>query len=111
LVQATYTDALKTVAAGSTALVINLSATSTMANAGGYIKITSGTLVNTVRTIRSVVGVAVTLSSPLPSVPATGVTLQVVKGCDKTRTTCNAFGNIAKYGGFPDTPKPESTQV
>ena len=34
--------------------------------------------------------------------------LNVIRGCDKTRGTCSSiFSNIARFGGFPDAPKPE----
>lgn len=105
---ATYTSTLIT-AAGSTASVINISSTSTNAVAGGFLKLISGTMNGLARSIRSVVGTTITLTSPFPAAPATSTLIEVVKGCDKTRTTCATFSNIARFGGFPDTPKPEAT--
>jgi uncharacterized phage protein (TIGR02218 family) len=108
LTAATWTDSAKTVAAGTTASVIQLNASSTTANVGGYVRVTSGTLNGTYRTIKAVAGAAVTLNMPLPSIPATGVTLSIVKGCDKTRVACRAFSNIQNYGGYPDAPRADS---
>jgi uncharacterized phage protein (TIGR02218 family) len=100
----------RTVAAGSTTTVVKLSASSTNANVGGYLHFTSGALSGVYRTIKAVSGVDVTVNLALPSVPATGVSLDVVKGCDKTRTACRTFSNIARFGGFPDAPKPEAVK-
>jgi uncharacterized phage protein (TIGR02218 family) len=108
LTAATWTDTAKTVAAGTTAGVIQLNASSTTANVGGYVRVTSGTLNGTYRTIKAVAGAAVTLNMPLPNIPTTGVTLSIVKGCDKTRAACRAFSNIQNYGGYPDAPRADS---
>jgi uncharacterized phage protein (TIGR02218 family) len=105
--KATWTHS-RTVASGSTTTLVKLSSSSTNANAGGWLEFTSGALSGTKMTILSVSGVDCTLAVPLPSAPVTGVGVNVVKGCDHTRTACNAFSNIARFGGFPDSPPPES---
>jgi uncharacterized phage protein (TIGR02218 family) len=107
LAAASFTHA-RTVAAGSNTSIVCLSSASTNANVGGYLQFTSGVLTGVLRTITGVSGIDITLNMPLPSIPVIGVGVNVVKGCDKTRTACRTFSNIAKYGGFPDTPKPES---
>jgi hypothetical protein len=51
----------------------------------------------------------VTLHVALPSAPATGDALQVIRGCDQTRSTCKlVFINLLRFGGFPDAPKGEA---
>ncbi len=103
---ATYTDTTPHTEASSTTRVVTLSASSSMANAGAILTLTSGPLSGTRRVVRSVDGAALTLASALPSAPAHGVTVSILKGCDKTRTSCRGYSNIAKFGGFPDLPKP-----
>jgi len=106
LTEATFSSSGLTVAAGSTAKVVKLSATSAFATVGGYVLV-SGLR----RTVQSVSGVDLTLSVALPGVPTTGGSIVVSKGCDKTRNTgCRSFGtapagNIARFGGSPDMPK------
>jgi uncharacterized phage protein (TIGR02218 family) len=95
----------RTVAAGSTASVIKLSATSTFALAGSLLVIASGDLTGQARVIRAVSGVDVTLDVPLAAVPATGVSVTVTRVCDKRVTTCTSvFANQARNGGFPYAP-------
>lgn len=101
-----FTDATKTVAAGSTAQVIQLSSASTRAVPSSIITITSGALNGTQAVIASVAGVACTLTEPLTAAPAVGVTLSILRGCDKTRATCSSvFSNMLRFGGFPDVPQ------
>lgn len=47
---------------------------------------------------------AVALWIDLPEVPAIGDTLNLKRGCDKTRTACMAYGNMINFRGFPDVP-------
>lgn len=89
----------RTVAAGSTATVINLSSSSTRAEVGGRIVIGGVS-----RMVRAVSGVAVTVMVAFPSVPSGTVT--VYPGCDKLRPTCrDKWANLINFGGFPDVPK------
>jgi uncharacterized phage protein (TIGR02218 family) len=44
------------------------------------------------------------LRTPLPFDVAPGDSFTVYPGCDKTRATCTAYGNIANFGGFPYIP-------
>ena len=47
----------------------------------------------------------VTLWTPLPAPPATGVTVTLVAGCDKHFATCRAkFANSVNFRGFPHIP-------
>lgn len=93
----------RTVAAGSTATVVNLSASSTYAEAGGRIVIGGVS-----RMVRSVNGVAVTVMVAFPATPATEAAVTVYPGCDKLRTTCGTkYSNLLRFGGLPDTPKSE----
>jgi uncharacterized phage protein (TIGR02218 family) len=105
--EAAWTHA-RTAASGTTASVVKLSSSSTNATVGGRLTVTSGTYSGQTRTIKAVSGVDVTLAIPLPGAPATGAGLSVAKGCDKTRAACRGFSNIARFGGFPDTPKASS---
>jgi hypothetical protein len=89
----------QTTGTGCTTSVINL-LNVTGANVGGTLTIAGET-----RTIASISGLAVTLSNPLPTAPAQGVTATLVQACDKRRTTCHdRFNNLARFGGFPDLP-------
>jgi uncharacterized phage protein (TIGR02218 family) len=105
--KASWTNA-RTVAAGSSTTMVKLSSTTTMAIPGSWLEFTSGNLSGTKATILSVSVADCTLAVPLLAVPDTGSNVSVVKGCPKTRTACNAFSNIANFGGFPDSPPPES---
>lgn len=41
----------------------------------------------------------------LPEAPAVGDTLELRRGCDKTRATCrDTFDNVLNFRGFPDVP-------
>lgn len=103
-----FTDATKTVAAGSTTKSIVLSAVSAMAVPGSIITLTAGALAGTKCVAASVSGTTVTLTDALASVPAVGVGLSILRGCDHKRDTCSSiFGNMLRYGGFPDTPVPK----
>lgn len=44
------------------------------------------------------------LLAPLPEAPQVGDTLTLTQGCERIRTACMAFNNIANFGGFPDVP-------
>lgn len=47
----------------------------------------------------------VALWTDLPEAPAVGDTLELRRGCDKTRTTCrDTFDNVINFRGFPDVP-------
>lgn len=101
-----FTDATKTVAAGTTTQVIQLSSASTMAVAGSIITVTGGALSGTKVLVASASGAACTLAAPTSSVLATGVTLSILRGCDQTRATCaGVFSNMLRFGGFPDAPQ------
>jgi uncharacterized phage protein (TIGR02218 family) len=99
----------KTAAAGSTVNVLNLNTASTYASPGSRIVIMTGTYAGTARMVRSVSGAALTLTQPLPGVPAVSDGVNVYRACDKTRATCSSsFNNLIVFGGFPDAPKGEA---
>lgn len=76
----------------------------------GVITFTSGPLMGTTRTIKAWDGTTLTLSFPLPSLPA-GCGFTLVPGCDKTLATCKAkFNNVARFRGCPFVPKPEAVR-
>lgn len=105
---ATYTHA-RTVAAGSTVGAVVLSSASTMAVPASRVVFTSGALAGITRMVRSVSGATLTLAVALPSVPVTGAGLSVIRGCDKTLTTCGTvFANKQRFGGFPFVPASRS---
>lgn len=61
------------------------------------------------RTIRQVIGGVCYQLKPWLSPVAVGDTFQLLPGCDHTVATCNtAFQNLARYGGFPYIPPPET---
>lgn len=108
---ATFTDT-RTVAAGSTRKVINLSASSTRANVDGWIEFTSGALAGTTATIGLTAGVpptSVELYISLPRAPAVGDGIKVIRGCNKHPADCDVFGRRLVYGGMPGMPAEEST--
>jgi hypothetical protein len=110
LAAASWKDATKTVAAGSTASVVNINSAAAYATPGAVLQVTNaGALLNLKRTIQSVSTTALTLSVPFPSAPSPTWTVEIYKACDKTRTACRAFSNIARFGGFPDIPLPKAT--
>jgi uncharacterized phage protein (TIGR02218 family) len=49
-------------------------------------------------------GAQITLALPMFSDIAVGDTADIVAGCAKTRTACEAFSNIVNFRGFPDLP-------
>lgn len=74
----------------------------------GVMTMTSGDNDNVSRTVVKWDGAAAfTLLAPFPYDIAPGDTFSVTAGCNKTTATCNAFGNISNFGGFPYIPQPE----
>lgn len=75
----------------------------------GVITFTSGANYGLKRTVKSYDGAGgFTFALPLPVAPATGDTISVFAGCDKTLETCRAkFANDGKFRGFPWIPTPE----
>lgn len=49
-----------------------------------------------------------TLIRPMPFAIAAGDTFTAGPGCNKTKPSCTAFGNLANYGGQPYIPAPET---
>lgn len=81
----------------------------------GYVSFNGGQnsgLKATVKTQSYASGVlTVQLLKPLPFPVATGDTLVLVPGCDKTMGTClNAFNNLIHFGGQPFVPNAEVAQ-
>jgi uncharacterized phage protein (TIGR02218 family) len=107
LVDTSFRDAQATVA-GSTTTMVSASSPSARAYPGSRLTFWSGPLSGTSYTIVST-GSA-TQFNVFPAMPsAPGIALiYIFNGCDKTRATCSGtFSNIARFGGFPDAPKPE----
>lgn len=76
----------------------------------GVIQFTSGPLAGVTRNIKAWDGSTLTLSLPLPGLPA-GCGFTVVPGCDKTKATCQVkFQNLARFRGCPYVPKPEAVR-
>lgn len=75
----------------------------------GQLVVTSGNNNTFRRTVKSWDG-AFTLSmlNPFPFQFQPGDTFTAYPGCNKVSTTCEAFGNLANYGGQPLIPPPES---
>lgn len=99
----------RTVAAGSTKLVVNV----TVAPPAGitavwWIEGTSGANIGQRRQISSVSGSAITLDAPLPYLPVAGDGISIVKGCERNRTACIGFSNLARFQGYADAPTKEA---
>jgi uncharacterized phage protein (TIGR02218 family) len=76
----------------------------------GKITMTSGANAGITRPVRSWNGAnQIALSYPFPVAPAAADTFDIARGCDKTTTACNRFGNIANFRGFPTIPVPETS--
>ncbi|HJU15710.1 MAG TPA: DUF2163 domain-containing protein [Stellaceae bacterium] len=70
---------------------------------------TSGANNGFTRTIKTLSGGTANLNSPFVYPVATGDGFTLLPGCDHTVTTCqNTFNNLARFGGFPAIPPPES---
>lgn len=73
----------------------------------GTVTFTSGALAGTrpVEVFDWTTGGVVTLWTGLPEAPAVGDTVELRRGCDKTRATCrDTFDNVVNFRGFPDVP-------
>lgn len=98
----------RTTASGSSVTAVKIAsfniATDTFVN--GYLVFLSGALANQARTITADSNDGsnhtVAVAPALPSAPASGVTVKLVMGCDKTAATCETkFGNLSHFGGVP----------
>ena len=97
-----------TVGSGATAILLPWTGAST-AYAQGTITFTSGINTGATANIKSASMAALTLSYPLPNVPAQGDSFTAYQGCDHTMATCRAkFNNAANFRGFPFVPVPET---
>ncbi len=73
----------------------------------GTVTFTSGALAGSrpVEVFDWSVGGGVALWTGLPEAPQIGDTLELRRGCDKTRPTCrDTFDNVVNFRGFPDVP-------
>ena len=75
----------------------------------GTITATSGANSGATRTVAALTGGIVRLLKPWLSPVSVNDTFQLLPGCDHTPQTCQSvLQNIARYGGFPYVPPPES---
>jgi hypothetical protein len=77
----------------------------------GVIVFTSGLNTGVMRTVKSYLNAfgTISLTIPLPHIPAAGDTFDIYPGCDKLMSTCNTkFNNISNYRGMQFTPAPET---
>lgn len=74
----------------------------------GKIRFTSGANAGVVRSVRTNVGGVITLSYPLPNVPAAGDTFSISQSCLRTMAACQAYSNLAHFKGAPFVPVPET---
>ena len=75
----------------------------------GTLTFTSGPNVGVSRTVKSQVGGALTLLSPLPAAVAAGHAFTIVPGCDGLQATCSGkFNNLLRFKGQPYIPQPET---
>ena len=110
LTRPTTWDAATTAAGSTTTLVKMASVTVTTDYFKlGVVEFLTGALAGLSRTITGSVQngtpTDLTVSPPLPSAPATGVTIKVRRGCDKTAATCNGYGRLASFLGQPMAPR------
>ena len=97
-----------TVGAGAGATLIPWAAASS-AYAQGTITFTGGANTGVTANIKGADATALTLSYPLPDVPAAGDGFTAYQGCDHTLATCRAkFNNASNFRGFPFVPVPET---
>ena len=97
-----------TVGAGASAVMVPWPAASSV-YAQGTITFTSGANTGTTANIKSATAIALTLSYPLPNVPAAGDGFTAYQGCDHTLATCKTkFANSTNFRGFPFVPTPET---
>jgi uncharacterized phage protein (TIGR02218 family) len=78
----------------------------------GTLSFTSGLNKGLTRTIKAhtLTQGQITLSMPLPNVPAVGDSFELYPGCNKLFATCSEkFNNSAQYRGFPYMPVPEAS--
>jgi len=76
---------------------------------GGTINGLTGANSNFQRTISRLTGGAVYVLDPFIFPIEAGDTFSLLPGCDHTLDTCtNTFNNLARFGGFPYVPPPES---
>jgi uncharacterized phage protein (TIGR02218 family) len=101
------------VASGSTQRLINTALTDDDNHYElGTLSFTSGLNAGLTRTIKAhtLAQGQLTLSMPLPNVPALGDSFDLYPGCNKLFTTCvQKFNNSAQYRGFPYMPVPEAS--
>ncbi len=70
---------------------------------GGFAQWDSGSGYLETRTIDAVSGTTLTLAYGSPAL-VVGLSVSLYPGCNRTMANCNAFGNIANYGGQPFVP-------
>lgn len=86
----------------------NISAVTANVVTGSRVQFPIGTLAQQNFTVVAISGTKLTVVPAFPALPSAGDPVYIFRGCDKTRNTCkNTFSNIARFGGFPDAPKPE----
>jgi uncharacterized phage protein (TIGR02218 family) len=70
---------------------------------------TSGGNTGISATIKLAETTGLTLTYPLPALPAAKDTFTAYQGCDHTLATCRSkFANEANFRGFPFVPTPEA---
>lgn len=71
----------------------------------GLCKFTGGNNLGTVAEIRRNVGTQIELMLPVSRPINPGDPVELIAGCDRTRSTCrNKFNNVIRLRGFPDSP-------
>lgn len=75
----------------------------------GTITAISGVNSGAMRTVAALTGGVIRLLKPWLSPVSVGDMFQLLPGCDHTASTCQTvLQNVARYGGFPYVPPPES---
>jgi uncharacterized phage protein (TIGR02218 family) len=96
-----------TVQSGTTASAIATSV-ALAAHVQGIILFTSGVANGLQAGVADVNSGTVSLTYPLPVLPAVGDSFTLYQGCDHTKSTCQAkFNNLANFRGYPFIPAPQ----
>lgn len=70
----------------------------------GKIRFITGANAGVTRAVKYNAGGVIYLAYPLPNVPANSDTFNIQQGCLRTQAACSAYGNSARFKGFPYVP-------
>lgn len=97
------TQKIETTVTAVDGLVLTVAALLAKPYAGGYVEWEAEAGVIERRFIRSFTGLELTLTQPFQGIAPPNL-VTVFPGCDHTMETCDEYGNLPNYGGFPYIP-------